>query len=380
MSALTIAALRKTYDGKQVLHGIDVAIPEGDFAVIVGPSGCGKSTLLRMIAGLEDVTEGTIAIGDKVVNAVDPAQRGCAMVFQNYALYPHMTVAQNIAYPLKVARVPQAEKERKVHEAAALLGLSEYLDRKPSQLSGGQRQRVAMGRAIVREPQVFLFDEPLSNLDALLRVQMRIEIKRLHKRLRTTSILVTHDQVEAMTLADTLIVMNKGRVEQVGAPEDVYRRPASLFVAGFLGAPAMNLLPAFVRDDGGIALEIAPERAITECCGLKIGTPLVAGVRPEEIVMNGSAGEHAAVVEMVEQLGNSRIAYCGIDGRELAVFLPPGTERLEGRSVRLGFDAAAWHFFDEAGTRVEIGQARLPESGDAKVPVDTAALVSTHLE
>jgi len=357
MSALSITALRKSYDGKQVLHGIDVAIPDGDFAVIVGPSGCGKSTLLRMIAGLEDVTDGTIVIGDRAVNFVDPAKRGCAMVFQNYALYPHMTVAQNIAYPLKIARVPQAEKERKVREAAALLGLSDYLDRKPAQLSGGQRQRVAMGRAIVREPQIFLFDEPLSNLDALLRVQMRIEIKRLHKRLRTTSILVTHDQVEAMTLADTLIVMNKGRVEQIGAPSEIYRRPASLFVAGFLGAPAMNLLPAFVRDDGAVALEIEPERAIASRSDLRPGTPLVAGIRPEEIVMSEAAEGYDAVIDMVEELGNSRIAYCRILDRDLAVILPPGTERIEGKHVRLGFNNTAWHFFDAAGARLELGSA-----------------------
>src|SRR6187402_2552688 len=244
MAALSLQGVKKTYDGKQfVLHGIDVQVADGEFVVMVGPSGCGKSTLLRMVAGLESVSEGTISIGEKVVNQLEPKDRDIAMVFQNYALYPHMSVAQNMAYALKISGVSKADIDRRVQNAAKILELEPLLQRKPRELSGGQRQRVAMGRAIVREPAVFLFDEPLSNLDAKLRVQMRLEIQKLHRSLKTTSIFVTHDQVEAMTLADRMIVMNLGVVEQIGRPIDVYDNPASLFVAGFIGSPAMNFLP-----------------------------------------------------------------------------------------------------------------------------------------
>jgi len=355
MAELVLSHLKKSYEGKQVLHGVDVTLPDGHFVVIVGPSGCGKSTLLRMIAGLEDVSEGTISIGGIVMNDIDPADRGCAMVFQNYALYPHMTVRQNIAYPLRIAKVAQAERDRRVEEAAAILNLTEYLDRRPAQLSGGQRQRVAMGRAIVREPDVFLFDEPLSNLDALLRVQMRIEIKRLHKRLKATSIFVTHDQVEAMTLADTLIVMNGGRVEQIGSPAEVYRKPASVFVAGFMGAPAMNLIDASVDADGLVALDIAAHLPVAETQGIAKGTPLVLGMRPEAITLSfDSSRGLPATVDLVEELGGSRVAYCTVNGRELAVVLPPGDERYEGREVHLQFDRRAWHLFDRAtGKRLD---------------------------
>lgn len=226
MSHVSICNLKKSYDGVQTLHGLDLTFEKGDFVVIVGPSGCGKSTLLRMIAGLETITSGEIAIAGEVVNDHEPADRGCAMAFQNYALYPHMTVAANIGYPLKLARVPRAERDRRVREAAEVLGLTDYLGRRPKQLSGGQRQRVAMGRAIVREPALFLFDEPLSNLDAKMRVQMRIELRRLHRKLGATSLLVTHDQVEAMTMGDRLVVMNAGRIEQTGTPAEIYARPA----------------------------------------------------------------------------------------------------------------------------------------------------------
>ena len=356
MADVTITNVKKTYDGKPVLHGIDVALPDGHFVVIVGPSGCGKSTLLRMIAGLEDITSGTIAIGGTVMNDIEPADRGCAMVFQNYALYPHMTVRQNIAYPLRLAKLPAAERDIRVQEAAKILNLTDYLDRRPAQLSGGQRQRVAMGRAIVREPDVFLFDEPLSNLDALLRVQMRIEIKRLHKRLGATSIFVTHDQVEAMTLADTLIVMNAGRVEQIGSPADIYRTPASVFVAGFMGAPAMNLLPTTVTENGSIMLDGMAGNAVIAQAALPQGTPLTLGIRPESIILSGQPGKSLpATVDLVEELGGSRVAYCSLDGHELAVVLPSGDENLDGMTVWLTFPAGTLQGFDRVtGKRLDV--------------------------
>ena len=250
MAAVSIRHIRKAFGSTQVLHGVDIEIADGEFTVLVGPSGCGKSTLLRMIAGLEDVTEGEIAIGGRVVNKVPPKQRDIAMVFQNYALYPHMTVRDNMAFSLKLARAPQAAIDDRVGRAAGILGLGALLDRYPRQLSGGQRQRVAMGRAIVRDPQVFLFDEPLSNLDAKLRVNMRAEIKDLHQRLRTTTVYVTHDQIEAMTMADKIVVMQGGRIEQTGAPLELYDHPANRFVAGFIGSPAMNFLDGTVVEGG----------------------------------------------------------------------------------------------------------------------------------
>jgi sn-glycerol 3-phosphate transport system ATP-binding protein len=362
MTDILITGLKKTYDGKQVLHGIDVAIADGHFVVIVGPSGCGKSTLLRTIAGLEDASSGSISIGGIDMTEIDPADRGCAMVFQNYALYPHMSVRQNMAYPLRIASLPQAERDRRVEEAARILNLTEYLDRRPAQLSGGQRQRVAMGRAIVREPDVFLFDEPLSNLDALLRVQMRIEIKRLHKRLKATSIFVTHDQVEAMTLADTLIVMNAGHVEQIGAPSEIYRKPASVFVAGFLGAPAMNLLPATIGATGRMSFDDASGELSLSAAGLAPGTQLMAGIRPENVAISLTAtGGLPAVVDLVEELGSARVAYCRLNARELAVVLPPGDERYEGRQVFLDFAAEALHLFDRtSGRRIDVAPWREP--------------------
>jgi len=242
MASVELKQLRKSFGSTQVVHGVDISIADGEFVVLVGPSGCGKTTLLRMIAGLEEISEGEIKIGDRVVNNVPPKQRDIAMVFQNYALYPHMKVFDNMAFSMKLAGRSAEEMRQRVDKAAQILGLTDYLDRYPRQLSGGQRQRVAMGRAIVRDPQVFLFDEPLSNLDAKLRVQMRTEIKELHQRLKTTSIYVTHDQIEAMTMADTIVVMNGGRVEQIGTPLDLYDEPANLFVAVFIGSPAINFL------------------------------------------------------------------------------------------------------------------------------------------
>src|SRR3954452_20241676 len=250
MAAVNITGVHKWFGTTHVIRGVDVAIADGEFCVLVGPSGCGKSTLLRMIAGLEEITDGEIMIGETVVNRVPPKQRDIAMVFQNYALYPHMTVRDNMAFSLTLASAPKAAIEERVGKAASILGLAGLLDRYPRQLSGGQRQRVAMGRAIVRDPQVFLFDEPLSNLDAKLRVQTRAELKDLHQRLRTTTIYVTHDQIEAMTMADKIVVMNHGRIEQIGSPLELYDRPANQFVAGFIGSPAMNFLPGTVEPGG----------------------------------------------------------------------------------------------------------------------------------
>src|SRR4051812_40194365 len=286
MATVTLRQVRKSYDAHEVLHGIDLDVADEEFVVLVGPSGCGKSTLLRMIAGLEDITSGEIMIGDRVVNQIDPKDRDVAMVFQDYALYPHLTVFQNIAFSLQYRGVAKPEIARRVAEAAAILDIEPLLQRKPRQLSGGQRQRVAMGRAIVREPKVFLFDEPLSNLDAKLRVQMRTEIKKLRDRVRTTAIYVTHDQVEAMTLADRIVLMNGGRVEQIGSPEDVYDEPASLFVAGFVGASAMNLVPgriersgsecaAFLNDGARVSL---PHRFFGYA-----GKQVIVGLRPEHL-------------------------------------------------------------------------------------------------
>jgi sn-glycerol 3-phosphate transport system ATP-binding protein len=352
MSRLALRSLRKSYDGREVVHGVDLDIDAGEFVVIVGPSGCGKSTLLRMIAGLEEATQGDIVLNGEQVNDIDPADRGCAMVFQNYALYPHMTARENIGYPLRLSGVKRDERARRVDEAAAILGLSDLLDRRPAQLSGGQRQRVAMGRAIVREPALFLFDEPLSNLDATLRVQMRIEIRRLHNRLDATSIFVTHDQIEAMTLADRLVVMNAGRIEQIGTPAEVYRKPASAFVAGFLGAPVMNLAEASVIAPGLAALDAAPGSAIeTPGLDLPIGGKFQLGIRPEDVVLAGEGLDGR--IELIEELGGSRIAYCHAAARDFAVVLPRDGSETVGSPARLAFPAHALHYFDrQSGMRL----------------------------
>src|SRR5215468_2513694 len=291
MAAVSIRGVHKHFGTTHVIRGIDVDIADGEFCVLVGPSGCGKSTLLRMIAGLEEITEGEVSIGGIVVNRVPPKERDIAMVFQNYALYPHMTVRDNMSFALMLAKQDKSEIDARVRKAADILGLAQLLERYPRQLSGGQRQRVAMGRAIVRDPQVFLFDEPLSNLDAKLRVQMRTEIKELHQRLQTTSIYVTHDQIEAMTMADKIVVMHDGRVEQIGAPLDLYDRPDNLFVAGFIGSPSMNFFPGTIRHNGsagfdgpgGVRLPLrVPTQRSPE---LSDGTPAVYGVRPEHFVL-----------------------------------------------------------------------------------------------
>ena len=308
MGSVTLRNVEKTYGfgpkAVKVIHGVNAEIPDGEFIVIVGPSGCGKSTLLRMVAGLEEITAGEIDIGGRVVNKLEPSERDIAMVFQNYALYPHMSVYDNMAYGLKIAKVPKAEIEVRVQKAAKILELGSLLQRKPRELSGGQRQRVAMGRAIVRQPQVFLFDEPLSNLDAKLRAQTRLEIQKLHRELGVTSLFVTHDQVEAMTLAERMIVMNGGRIEQIGTPEQVYGTPASTFVAGFIGSPPMNLLTG--KADGS-RFEVGGQTLSLPAAAPRAG-PLTLGVRPEHAAIN-PAGAWSVKVEVLEMLGAERLVY-----------------------------------------------------------------------
>jgi len=352
MAALSIRGVTKSYDGaQQVLHGIDVQVQDGEFMVLVGPSGCGKSTLLRMVAGLEPITSGEIAIGGKVVNRVEPKDRDIAMVFQNYALYPHMTVERNMAYSLKLQGLDRETIDSRVKAAAEILELGKLLERKPRELSGGQRQRVAMGRAIVREPSVFLFDEPLSNLDAKLRVQMRLEIQRLHARLRTTSLYVTHDQIEAMTLAQRVMVLNAGRAEQIGTPGDVYDRPASMFVASFIGSPAMNLLRGRVSDDGR-RFEIAdngPHLPLGEPPGwLPKGTECVLGVRPEHMHARGAAEPVTLEVETCELLGADNLAHGRWGSVDVVVRLPHETRPAPGERLAVHLPPARLHFFDPA--------------------------------
>jgi multiple sugar transport system ATP-binding protein len=317
MASVELRQVRKSFGSTQVVHGVDVAISDGEFVVLVGPSGCGKSTLLRMIAGLEEISAGEILIGDRVVNNIPPKQRDIAMVFQNYALYPHMKVIDNMAFSMKLAGRSQEEIRERVDKAAKILGLTDYLDRYPRQLSGGQRQRVAMGRAIVRDPQVFLFDEPLSNLDAKLRVQMRTEIKELHQRLKTTSIYVTHDQIEAMTMADRIVVMNGGKVEQIGTPLELYDQPANLFVAGFIGSPAMNFLPGkLVTQWGGRGVQIAPGCVLpAPANGEADGRDVVIGVRPEHFAIGESCVKAQVIV--VEPTGADTQVYCRVAGQDV---------------------------------------------------------------
>jgi ABC-type sugar transport system ATPase subunit len=352
MATVSLRQVKKSYDANQVVHGVDLEIADEEFVVLVGPSGCGKSTLLRMIAGLESVTAGEIAIGERVVNEVDPKDRDVAMVFQDYALYPHLTVFQNIAFSLQYRGVGKAEIARRVAEAAAILDIEALLERKPRQLSGGQRQRVAMGRAIVREPKVFLFDEPLSNLDAKLRVQMRTEIKKLRERVRTTAIYVTHDQIEAMTLADRIVLMNSGRVEQIGTPEDVYDAPATLFVAGFVGASAMNLVPGRIEGqgtdsaivlDGGARLALGNDRFASHA-----GRAVTVGLRPEHL--HWHEGRQGAEIEgtarVVEPLGSDTLVVFDARGCELQARLPPRVVRHAGDPVRVRIVPESIHVFD----------------------------------
>ena len=362
MSQVKLTNIVKHYDdGTQVIHGIDLDIRDGEFVVFVGPSGCGKSTLLRMIAGLESITGGELSIGGKVANDVPPAQRGLAMVFQSYALYPHMSVYENMAFGLKLSGMKKAEMDCAVQQAAAILQIDHLLNRKPKDLSGGQRQRVAIGRAIVRKPQVFLFDEPLSNLDASLRVQMRLEISRLHQELKTTMIYVTHDQVEAMTLGERIVVFNGGHIEQVGSPLELYNHPANLFVAGFLGAPKMNFLPAQVDAIGSndVILKL-PDGALVhvdaDSSALKVGDPVTLGIRAEHLSLKSCAetalNQIQIKVALVEHLGDSCIAYARIDGMTEMISIKQsagGTTLKSGDIGSLLLPANRCHLFDKDG-------------------------------
>ncbi len=361
MASLALQKLVKRYGRTEAVRGIDLAIEDGEFAVLVGPSGCGKSTTLRMIAGLESVTDGAIAIGGRVVNNVEPKDRNIAMVFQNYALYPHLTVRRNIGFGLRAAKRPKDEIDRKVNEAAAMLGLSELLERKPHELSGGQRQRVAMGRAIVRDPEVFLFDEPLSNLDAQLRGQVRSEIKRLHQRIGTTTVYVTHDQVEAMTLADRIVIMRDGRIEQVGTPLDVYHRPATAFVAGFIGTPTMNLMELPVERGGALQLRLGEGLTIPAPAGREAALSgqdkVIAGLRPDDVHVT-PAGEGAALsgtVVVAEPLGPTTQVTVSVAGREIVGMADGRFLPAAGSPVGLSFDLSALHLFGADGKRLAEG-------------------------
>ncbi len=349
MAEVIIQDATKSYGNTQVIHGLNCTIDHGEFAVIVGPSGCGKSTLLRMIAGLERVTGGTISIGGEVMNEREPKDRNIAMVFQNYALYPHMTVRANMSYGLRIAKLPKPEIERRVQEAARILQLADFLDRRPGQLSGGQRQRVAMGRAIVRDPAVFLFDEPLSNLDAKLRVQMRIEIRRLHNSLDTTSVYVTHDQVEAMTLADRLIVMNGGNAEQIGTPLEVYEHPATTFVAGFIGSPPMNFVTGQVGNGGtSVTLHDGLQVAVSDdTLAAMAGQTVTLGVRPEHLQLAASPeGAMPMTVDLVEALGADILAYGQVGQEQVIARLPHDAAVKIGDRIHLSFAASQVHLFD----------------------------------
>ena len=347
MADVSLRGVRKSYGAIEVVHGVDLDIASGEFVVFVGPSGCGKSTLLRMIAGLEPISGGDIAIGGRVVNDVPSPQRGIAMVFQSYALYPHMSVYENMAFGLKLAKTPREEVDRRVREAARILQIEPYLDRMPKALSGGQRQRVAIGRAIVRNPRVFLFDEPLSNLDASLRAQTRIEIARLHDALDATMIYVTHDQVEAMTLADRIVVLNAGRIEQVGSPLELYRHPVNTFVAGFIASQRMNFIPVAAAD-GGLALPGGKRLALDRP---DLAQARTLGVRPEHLELADPETAHfSGSLSVIEQFGEYALAYVELPGGELITVKLDGAPELElHQPVHIGLPAEAVHLFDQAG-------------------------------
>lgn len=350
MSGVSLSQVIKRYGDVQVIHGVDLQIDDGEFCVFVGPSGCGKSTLLRMVAGLEETTDGQIMIGSRDVTRMDPAERGVAMVFQTYALYPHMTVEQNMGFGLKMNGHPAAEIKEKVSKASTILKLDDYLKRKPAALSGGQRQRVAIGRAIVRGPEVFLFDEPLSNLDAELRVEMRVEIARLHKDIGATMIYVTHDQVEAMTMADKIVVLRLGVIEQVGAPLDLYRDPTNKFVAGFIGSPAMNFLDGTVAT-GGVEIAGLKTTVPTDIALPSVGAQVTAGLRPEHIEMELSGDTHT--VELTEALGGVSYAYLTCDtGEKMIVEERGDTRSALGDRVGLTFDPKRLYLFDKDDARM----------------------------
>jgi ABC-type sugar transport system ATPase subunit len=354
MAEVRLSGVDKFYGAQQVLHGIDLEVADGEFVVFVGPSGCGKSTLLRSIAGLEPITRGRVVIGGRDVTDLAPSERDLAMVFQSYALYPHMTVRQNMDFGMKINNFPADDRQRRITEAARVLQLGEYLDRKPAQLSGGQRQRVAIGRAIVKNPKVFLFDEPLSNLDAKLRVQMRVELEALHNDLKATMIYVTHDQVEAMTMADKIVVLNAGRIEQVGSPLDLYHHPVSEFVAGFIGAPSMNFLNVTVGDavvcDGQTLASIAPAAGARRL-----------GIRPEHLqILPEGQGDLAAKVTLRETLGGDAYLYLRNDGGQALVARAEGDTKLNhGDRIGLGLPAARVHLFGADGMTLSSGGSRV---------------------
>ncbi|MBH9551770.1 ABC transporter ATP-binding protein [Inhella gelatinilytica] len=359
MADVQFSGVTKAYGDVRILHGIDLEIRDGEFMVFVGPSGCGKSTLLRTIAGLEDITGGELRIGGRLVNEVPPAERGIAMVFQSYALYPHMNLFDNMAFGLKLAKVPKDEIERAVQHAAKILHIDHLLDRKPKDLSGGQRQRVAIGRAIVRKPEVFLFDEPLSNLDAALRVRMRYEFAKLHDELKTTMVYVTHDQVEAMTLADRIVVLSSGKIEQVGSPLELYEHPCNLFVAGFIGSPKMNFIEgelALIKDDQ-VEVKLASGlrlRVRVDARRARVGEPVTLGIRPEHIRIGGPDNLLQGTVAFVESLGGTTFAYCPFPGVEEALTCQfegrNGADRVRaGDTLDLHFPAEAIYLFDAQG-------------------------------
>jgi multiple sugar transport system ATP-binding protein len=354
MAQVSIRKVEKAYENYKAVHGIDLEIADQEFVVLVGPSGCGKSTTLRMVAGLEEITGGEIWIGGDMVNDVPPRDRDIAMVFQNYALYPHMTVFDNMAFGLKLRKFPRDEIKRRVDEAARILDITPLLERRPKALSGGQRQRVAMGRAIVRNPRVFLFDEPLSNLDAKLRVQMRTEIKKVHQTVRTTTVYVTHDQVEAMTLADRVVVMNHGRIEQVGPPQELYHNPATRFVAGFIGSPAMNFIPVKVANDAGLSLllptgerlAVPPQRANRYAA--YVGKDMTLGIRPEHLtethdVEKPGVGRINAPVDVVEPMGMETMVHFLVGGAEFTARVDPHVRAVPGEILPLAVDMNNMH-------------------------------------
>ena len=365
MAEVIVRKLNKMFDTNHVVKDVDLHIRDKEFVVFVGPSGCGKTTTLRMIAGLEAITSGDILIGDTVVNQVPPMDRDIAMVFQNYALYPHMSVASNMAFGLKMRKFEKPEIEKRIKRAAEILGIGELLHRKPRQLSGGQRQRVALGRAIVRDPKVFLFDEPLSNLDAKLRVQMRTEIKKVHQQVRTTTVYVTHDQVEAMTLADRVVVMNNGIIEQVGTPQELYHRPKTRFVAGFIGSPAMNFIPCRMEEAGSglsirlsdqITLPVPPSQADRYRGHAKNGK-LLLGLRPEHITEAGAHLEPGEVpfeasLEVTEPMGMETLVYFPINGTQVCGRVNPNAGARDGASLRMAANLNNMHLIDDASGQV----------------------------
>jgi multiple sugar transport system ATP-binding protein len=364
MARIILNELEKIYGDKPAVRSIDLDIAHNEFVVLVGPSGCGKSTTLRMIAGLEEITSGEIIIGERLINDVPPKDRDIAMVFQNYALYPHMTVFDNMSFGLKLRRTPKNEIDQRVNDAAEILNISELLDRQPKQLSGGQRQRVAMGRAIVRNPQVFLFDEPLSNLDAKLRVQMRTEIKKIHRRVRTTVVYVTHDQVEAMTLADRIVVMNDGIIEQVGTPQQMYDEPATFFVAGFIGSPAMNFVPCRLESNGSsVAVRLGDDLILPVPAGYQdryrpfAGREMIFGIRPEHLTerkvhTDENQLDLEAEVHVLEPMGMDTMVIIELGGAEISARSAPKAVGAVGETMAFTINMNNMHIFDPAAERV----------------------------